>query len=73
MLYQGGVYRKRFAHWLKLHAEFFQNQYFPTILSGIPSECQTVWIKIRRDVFTGPDPGSNCLQMLSADDTSNSI
>ena len=29
-------------------------------LSGIPSKCQTVWIK----------PGPNCLQTLSIDDTS---
>ena len=25
-------------------ADFFQNQFFWIILTGIPSECQTVWI-----------------------------
>ena len=35
------------------------------ILSGIPPECQTVWIQIVR-----PDMGPNCLQRLSADNTS---
>ena len=29
---------------------FFQNQLFQKTLSGIPSECQTVWILIRSDV-----------------------
>ena len=33
-------------------------------VSGIVSECLTVWIEIRL-----PDLGSNCLQQLSADDT----
>ena len=30
-------------------AEFFQNQLFRKILSGIPKECQTDWIQIRPD------------------------
>ena len=47
-------------------ADFFQNQLFLKILSGIQSECQTVWIKIRPDIL---DLGPNCLQRLPADDT----
>ena len=43
-------------------ADFFQNQLFRKILSGIRLECQTVW-------KVGPDQGQNCLQKLSADDT----
>ena len=38
-------------------ADFFQNQPFLKILSGIPSECQTVWIQ-----SIGSDLGQNCLQ-----------
>ena len=34
-------------------ADFFQNQFFRKILSGIRSECQTVWIQIRPDVLSG--------------------
>ena len=33
-------------------ADFFQNQLFRKILSGIPSECQTVWIQIRPDILS---------------------
>ena len=32
---------------------FFQNQLFPKIISGIPSECQTDWIPIRRVILSG--------------------
>ena len=32
---------------------FFLNKLFQTNLSGIPSECQTVWIKIRPDILPG--------------------
>ena len=32
---------------------FFQNQLFRKILSGIPSECQKVWIQIRPDILLG--------------------
>ena len=32
---------------------FFQNYFFRKILSGISSECQTVWIHIRPDVTSG--------------------
>ena len=35
--------------------------------SGISVECQAVWIQI---MPVGPDLGPNCLQRLSADDTS---
>ena len=45
---------------------FFQNYFFQKNLSGISSECQTVWIQIK---IVGPDLGPNCLQSLSADDT----
>ena len=31
----------------------FQNQLFQKILSGIPSERQTVWIQIRSDILSG--------------------
>ena len=41
-------------------ADFFQNQLFRKILSGIPSECQTVRIQV------GSDLGPNCLQRLFA-------
>ena len=30
---------------------FFQNQLFRKIISGIPSVCQTVWIKIRLNIL----------------------
>ena len=43
---------------------------FKTICSGTLSECQTVWIQIRTDIFVGPDLGSNCLQRLLAEDKS---
>ena len=32
---------------------------------------QTVWIQIRPDIFMQLDLGTNCLQMLSADDKSS--
>ena len=31
---------------------FFQNQLFFKILSGIPSDCQQVWIQIRADILS---------------------
>ena len=43
-------------------------------LSGILSECQTVWIQIRPNkknqarCFVMPDLGPNCVQRLSADE-----
>ena len=43
--------------------------YFRLLLVKILPEYQTVWIKIRPDVFVGPDLGPNCLQKLSAEDT----
>ena len=58
-------------------ADFFQNWLFWKILSGIPIECQTIWIQIRPDILSGliwfqnvrPDLVLNCLQKLSADNT----
>ena len=50
---------------------FFQNIFFRKILSGIPSELQTVWILIMpNNLSAGPDLGPKCLHKLSADDTS---
>ena len=52
---------------------FFQNQFVfcfcfsKKILSGISVECQAAWIEI---IPVGPDLGPNCLERLSADDTS---
>ena len=51
---------------------FFQNQFFLLLLfflffSVISVECQAVWIQI---MPVGSDLGLNCLQRLSADDTS---
>ena len=40
-----------FFFWLS--ADFFQNHFFQKILSGIPSECRTVWIQIRPDILSG--------------------
>ena len=34
-------------------ADFFLNQIFRKNISGLPSECQTVWIQIRPDVMSG--------------------
>ena len=47
-----------FAPWEIVHAilssaDFFQNQLFQTILSGIPSECQTDWIQIWSNILSG--------------------
>ena len=41
-------------------ADFFQNQLFGKIISGIPSECQTHWIQIRPDTV----PGLICVQSV---------
>ena len=54
---------------------FFQNQFccfcccFLKIILVISVECQAVWIQI---MPVGSDLGLNCLQGLSADDTSKS-
>ena len=45
-------YGKKFQTFL-LSAVFFQNQLIWKILSGIPSECQTVWIQIRPNTLSG--------------------
>ena len=50
--------------------QFFFNKLFGKILSGIPSECQTVWIQIKPDILSGPDLGPNYLQRLSENGTS---
>ena len=42
-----------FARLFLSSADFFENQLFRNILSGIPSECQTVWIQIRPDILSG--------------------
>ena len=46
------------AYWVIIHAflrllTFFQNKFFEKILSGIPSECQTVWTLIRPNELSG--------------------
>ena len=50
---------------------FFQNQFFVVVFSifffVISVECQAVWIQI---MPIWSDMGLNCLQRLSADDTS---
>ena len=43
----------RSFHALLSSADFFQNQLFRKITSGIPSECQTDWIQIRPDIMSG--------------------
>ena len=53
-------------HALFCRLQFFLNQLFRKILSGIPSECQTDWIQVS---FVRPDLDPNCLQKLSADVT----
>ena len=50
-------------------ANSFQNELFRKIHSGIPSECQTVWIQIRPDVLSGLIWFQTVCKKLSADDT----
>ena len=50
--------RQLFAPWEIFHAflssaDFFQNQFFRKILSGMPSVCQTVWIQVKPDSLSG--------------------
>ena len=53
---------------------FFRIIFSRKIISGMPSECQTVSIKIRPDTQSvGPDLDPNSLQRLSAVDTSKSL
>ena len=45
------------SNWVIFHAflssaDFFQNQFFQKILSGIPSECQMIWIQIGLDFMS---------------------
>ena len=42
-----------FACFLSSADFIFQNQLFRKILSGIPSEYQTVWIQIMPDILSG--------------------
>ena len=49
-------------------ADFFQNQLFQKILSGNPSECQTV---LDPDQSVGPDLAQNSLQRSLAEDKSH--
>ena len=49
-------------------ADFFQNQLFRKILSGMPSVLKSLDSDRARH-FVRPDLGPNCLQKLSADDT----
>ena len=52
-----------------LSADFFQNQLFRKILSGIPSVSNSLDPDQARQ-FVGPELGPNCLQKLSAEDIS---
>ena len=66
---------KLFAYWVILNAflssaDFFQNQLFQKILSGIPLECKQLSKQFGFRHFVGPDLGPNYLQRSSADDTS---
>ena len=36
-----------------ISSDFFQNQLFFKVISGIPSECHTVWIQTRPHVLSG--------------------
>ena len=49
---------------------FSKLTFFKKDISGITSECHTVWIQIRPDIF---DLGPKCLQRLSADDSGKEI
>ena len=51
-------------------ADFFQNQHFQKIISGIPSKCQDSLGPGQARHFVGSDLGPNCLQKLSSDDSS---
>ena len=47
-----------FAEWKNFHgflltADFFSKPTFSKIVSGIPPECQTDWIRIRPDILSG--------------------
>ena len=37
----------------------------PTFMSGMPSDCQTVWIQIRSNVTFTPDVTRMCLQRIA--------
>ena len=59
------------AFWFLLIFFFFFKFTFSKKSFRNPSECHTVWIQIRPDVFVRPDLGPNCLQRLSVDDKSS--
>ena len=49
-------------------ADFFQNEFLQKVISGIQSECKTVWIQIRVDIVSFDlILGPIWLQRLSAD------
>ena len=62
---QGNVVRSLLSADFSPKLTLLKNSLINTI-----SECQTVWIQIRSNIFFRPDLGPNCLQRLSADDTS---
>ena len=51
------------ACWVILSS--FKSTFLIFFFRIIPSECQTVWTKIRPDIDIAPDLGPNCLQRLS--------
>ena len=58
-----------FACFFFTSADFFQNQHFQKILSGI-SSVSNILDQDQAGLLVGPDLAPNCLQRLSADDTS---
>ena len=62
--YWQGTIQASYAVMRQLLFKFFLSS-SEKILSGIPSECQTVWIP---KPFVGPDLGPNYLPRLSAHD-----
>ena len=54
-------------HFFVCLLNFKRNYLFQSNLSGIQSECRTVWITVRCDFF---DHGPNCMQRLLPDDKS---
>ena len=48
---------------------FFKINFFEKNISGMPTECQTVWILIRPDILSGLICVQSVLQRLSADGT----
>ena len=46
------LYRWEIFHAFLPSADFFQNQLFRKIISGMSSECQTDWIQIRPNILS---------------------